>query len=197
MGWEVMKRPAACPCGAGLYQRLDWEEDWGRSRTDYQMDCPRCRERYALWVIPAPPERRHEDSDWAAWIPKEQDAQRLALAQQVRDTRQAALDVAWKAFGQQLLDHIARARFKTRMHAALVEQLGPPVPTFRRFDRAVKEEGLLEGVRRMIELEHLPTLLRTYGDTEGEVTASLNQHEEAGQASVTLTQTLRRSAQRI
>ena len=197
MGWEVAEQPAPCPCGAGTYTQLDWNEDWGRSRTEYRMDCPLCRKRYALWVIPAPPERRHKESDWAAWIPKEQDAERLALAEQIRDTRQARLEVAWQIFGAQLVTDVARERFKTRMHAVLAEQLGSSAPTFRRFDRVVKEEGLSEGIRRMIDLVHLAKLLKKYGDMDGQVTACLKRQEQAVQASTALDQSLRRTARRI
>lgn len=197
MGWDVTEYPHPRPCGQGTYTRQEWSEDWGRHRTEYRMDCPACREHYVLWVVPAPIERRHKDSDWATWLPRATEHERRSLEQQAREAREAVLELARQVFGPQLLAELSEVKFKTRMHRILVERMGQGAPGFSRFDRAVKAKGLKEAIQQLIDVQHLPALLSVLNDPGEHIERGLAEYAQALQTSTAFEQQLRKTAERL
>jgi hypothetical protein len=63
MSWErdfTKKYP--CPCGKGEYEVSSYSDDWMRSRYEYSMLCPECKEKYTYShaIINAHPGREVE-----------------------------------------------------------------------------------------------------------------------------------------
>jgi hypothetical protein len=47
LSWEEdFTKEYPCPCGKGGYEYTSYSDDWGRSKTEYNMLCPECREKY-------------------------------------------------------------------------------------------------------------------------------------------------------
>lgn len=197
MGWDVTEYPGKCPCGKGTYTRQEWSEDWGRHRTEYHMDCPACQENYVLWVVPVPLDRYLKDGDWATWLPRATEQERRSLAQQASEAKEAVLHLAHQVFGPPLLAELTQQKFKTRMHRVLVERMGQGAPSFSRFDRALKAEGLKAAIQQLIEVQHLPKLLSVLSDPDQQIALGLAKYTRALDQSTTFEQQLRKSGQRI
>lgn len=179
MGWDVHETSQTCPCGKGKSVREHWSEDWGRQRTEYRLDCEACQAAYVVWVRPPPPSRMHKDSDWAAWITRPDAARLRDLEERLNQTEQVLLEAVRGVFGSELHGMLAGERFKTRQHKLLTAVLGRASPSFGRFDRAVKEDGLAVGLPGLLELGHAPALLERFGDTGGQITSCLRGRDTA------------------
>lgn len=47
MSWqEDFRNSYPCPCGEGQYIAIASSDDWNRSKTEYKMLCPKCKELY-------------------------------------------------------------------------------------------------------------------------------------------------------
>lgn len=68
MSWEEgCRRRYPCPCGGGEFEEIDYSDDWGRSRTEHEMLCPKCKELYSYSEANIRPNCKphHEiDSGW-------------------------------------------------------------------------------------------------------------------------------------
>jgi hypothetical protein len=50
MSWDSIETQKTCPCGDGTYVVIDRIDDWGRTETNWHMNCQTCQEKYSLYT---------------------------------------------------------------------------------------------------------------------------------------------------
>ena len=145
MSWEsVAEIDRPCPCGRGTYTAITEVDDWNRSRSDWRMNCSRCREDYIRHDYPA------HDSGIAItahrWVRKSTYAQyeklknqaedHVAKAQKLSETRYLA---RWEQFFYN--------RNKKECWSILTNA-GARYPALGTFYKHVRDEGISKYLQR-------------------------------------------------
>lgn len=106
MSWDSYETKKTCPCGVGTYTVVDRSNDWGQSDSQWVMDCPSCKMRYALHSFDIYPHGLHAIGH--RWVLREDFELASNLKAQAESLMRLALERARERYLKNVCDYFSK-----------------------------------------------------------------------------------------
>jgi hypothetical protein len=176
MSWEVMSsKQHKCPCGLGTYTITVLIDDWNRTQQRSEMECPVCRQNYALYTYYI-----FEDglpTDAQLWVLRATYESFTQLERQFSAAKEEVVDFAKSRYMDKWLDYFAEAKSKKEVWQRLTDN-GAKYPSLSTFYDHVKRWGLGTYLKGEFMYENLPLILAKLLVTDDKVGKKLRATNE-------------------
>ena len=167
MSWEEDgNKQYKCPCGAGSYTVRFYSDDWNRYRTEWEMDCPLCKQNYRLYKYCYPHHGIMETS--SLWVPKELYEKREKLYEQLSQCQEEVAEISKSRYLNRWISYFNNVKTKKGIWEKLTDngKTYPSLSTFYAHVRSIKIETYLA---REFNYNNMLTILKKLGIEDSEV----------------------------
>ena len=174
MSWEEMSRDRnPCPCGQGTYSIINEMDDWNRSRSRWQMDCPKCKTEYQLYSRGGYDSSRLPTTHYL-WVKKEQLLKHKKLIEQSKKSYDRAIVLAFNRYFETWIQFF-KNKNKKEIWSTLTNK-GETYPALGTFYKHLKDDGTERYLKRFFENEN-NRALQVLGIIDNEILTLKNQSE--------------------
>lgn len=167
MSWESTSTNHVCPCGKGVYVVTDSSDDWGRTKTQWSMDCPSCKQKYALHTFGY--YRHGMPSEGHRWIDRQKYEEAMKLSKEARDSKNLAVSLAKKRYLSAL-----NGKFEGCSKKAIWEVLHAHIKWYKSlgtFYQHTKGKSSLEYLGELFSEDHLDAIFKILNMSDSEIKA--------------------------